>query len=59
MKSGFLAAILLVVSSFFIASCGGRGVPTPKPRSFPKIEFPEKSYIDFDADYCSFVFQRL
>lgn len=30
--------------------------PSPKPRAYPKIIFPEKDYQPFDEDYCSFNF---
>lgn len=30
---------------------------TPKPRAYPKIEYPEKSFLPFDEDYCAFTFQ--
>ena len=29
----------------------------PKPRSFPRIDFPERNYVTFDKDYCAFTFQ--
>lgn len=32
-------------------------VYTPKPRSFPRVEFPEKAYQAFTEDYCSFTFE--
>ena len=30
---------------------------TPKPRGFPKIEYPEKAYKPFDKNYCAFDFE--
>ncbi|MEL6972116.1 MAG: hypothetical protein AAFO02_18255, partial [Bacteroidota bacterium] len=32
-------------------------VYTPKPRSFPKVDFPQKTYQAFTEDYCNFSFQ--
>ncbi len=31
--------------------------PTPRPRAFPKVEYPEKNYQTFDQSYCNFTFQ--
>lgn len=31
---------------------------SPKPRGFPKVEYPEKNYMPFEADYCNFAFER-
>ena len=40
----------------FLLSCGDGEVFTPKPRAFPKIEYPDRSYQKFDANYCQFTF---
>ncbi len=32
-------------------------IPSPKPRGFPKINFPEKAYISFEESYCDFSFE--
>ena len=39
----------------FITACD-EPTQTPRPRGFPKVEFPEKTYQTFDADYCHFTF---
>lgn len=57
MRIGLVTIIFLITSMIFLSGCGENSVPTPKPRSFPKVDFPERSYLNFDADYCSFVFQ--
>ena len=33
-------------------------VTTPKPRAFPKVEFPIKDYEKFDENYCHFTFEK-
>lgn len=38
-------------------ACGEEAVITPRPRAYPKIDFPEKNYQAFDKNYCSFQFQ--
>lgn len=47
--------LAIILCSLFIA-CNQEVNSNPKPRSFPKIEYPKQNYIDFDADYCSFEF---
>jgi len=46
----------LVLFSTLILSCGDPAVLTPKPRAFPKIEFPEKTYQKFSGEFCEFTF---
>jgi gliding motility-associated lipoprotein GldD len=47
----FVLAIIL-----FAASCEDP-VFSPKPRGFPKVDFPEHSYEDFGKDFCAFDFK--
>lgn len=30
----------------------------PKPRAYPKVVYPEKSYVSAEAEYCPFTFER-
>lgn len=48
--------ILLFITFCFLA-CGEEPIILPKPRAYPRIDFPEKAYQQFDAAYCSFTFQ--
>ena len=48
---------LLLFFAFFLSSCGDAPPPTPKPRAFPRVQYPEKAYQQFDKDYCSFTFE--
>ena len=41
---------------FLFASCD-EPIYTPKPRAYPKVIYPEKSYQKFDENYCSFTFE--
>lgn len=52
MRSFLLISMLLI---FVLQSCGDR-VPVPKPRSYPKVDFPEKSYSKFNMSDCPFSF---
>ena len=31
-------------------------VPVPKPRAYPRVEYPAKQYKPFEANYCQFTF---
>ena len=46
----------LVVTMLY--ACKEEGVFTPKPRMFPRVEFPEKSYDEFDFEACHFTFKK-
>ena len=49
--------LLLFGLTFSIQSCEDV-IYSPKPRGYPKVEYPEKSYIQFDANYCDFTFEQ-
>ncbi|WP_246141777.1 gliding motility lipoprotein GldD [Phaeodactylibacter luteus] len=51
--------ILLVILplSAMLAGCEDEPPLTPKPRAFPKVDYPEKRYQEFDKDYCAFTFE--
>jgi gliding motility-associated lipoprotein GldD len=40
----------------FVAACS-EAAPKPRPRAYPRIEYPEKSYQDFAAKDCPFTFR--
>ncbi len=42
---------------FLIGACNNEVVYTPKPRTYPRIIFPERTYQKFDKDYCNFTFE--
>ena len=54
MRSSFLIFFMLI---FGLSSCNEELVFTPKPRAFPKINFPERSFQEFDMDFCQFSFE--
>lgn len=45
---------LLLVA--FLASCQDP-IYTPKPRGYPKVEYPEKAYVPFSEGYCDLSFE--
>ena len=51
---------LVVFSFLFCFACGdgGQTIYNPKPRSYPKIEFPTKDFTQVNSEVCPFTFQR-
>ena len=49
-----ISLVLIIFLTFF--SCGEEVSIIPKPRAYPRIDFPEKTYEVFDKDYCEFTF---
>ena len=49
--------ILILIISITFTSCEEENY-TPKPRIYPKIEFPERAYKDSETDFCAFTFQQ-
>lgn len=52
----YLPLLLLPLCVFLLASCGGSD-PTPKPKGYHKIDFPEKSYKRYSPANCPFTFE--
>ncbi|WP_235298541.1 gliding motility lipoprotein GldD [Portibacter marinus] len=50
----WILAVFVLVN---VWACDSEEVYNPKPRSFPKINFPERNYVTFDKDYCDFTFE--
>lgn len=48
----FLCGLLLLV--FF--GCGSDALPVPKPRSFPRIDYPERKPVSMGPEFCNFDF---
>lgn len=48
-------AIVLISLMLLLPSCE-EYVPVPKPRAYPKVNYPEKAYAPFDQAYCDFSF---
>lgn len=47
-----------LIFPMLLLACQENNLNIPKPRAYPKIEFPEKKYISFDESYCHFTFER-
>jgi len=50
-----IVAFLILV---FAASCGESDAPLPKPRMYPRVDFPERNLETFQTDYCNFTFEK-
>jgi gliding motility-associated lipoprotein GldD len=49
-----LICCCLILFLFF--GCQNQSVVTPKPRAYPRVDYPAKAYQRFAADYCNFTF---
>ncbi len=51
------APIILYLTCFiFFAGCADDHIKTPKPRMFPRVTYPEKSFRQLDTLQCDFTF---
>ena len=48
--------IALLISILFICSCNEQ-IPIPKPRMYPKVDFPQRKINAFEKDFCQFTFE--
>jgi gliding motility-associated lipoprotein GldD len=46
-----------LVACMIFAACSDGNIYTPKPRSYPKINYPDRAFTDFNAPYCNFSFR--
>lgn len=49
--------ISLILFIFLITACKSDELASPKPRTFPRIDFPEKKFQKYQNENCSFVFE--
>lgn len=49
---------LFFLSLMLLLACTEERIPIPKPRMYPKIDFPDRNYIQLDRDYCVFGFEH-
>lgn len=48
----------LLLFSLLFTACGDDVLPIPKPRSFPKVDYPERAYERATTEYCDFSFDK-
>ena len=46
-----------MIALLTIAACTDERIPIPKPRMYPKVDYPQRQYLNFDQDYCVFGFE--
>lgn len=50
--------ILIILTSIILfIACDNNSIDTPKPRMYPKVDYPERNYVDFSTEYCDIKFQ--
>jgi gliding motility-associated lipoprotein GldD len=57
MKTRNTPFYLFCCIAIFIISCENNVAKTPKPRMFPRVIYPEKTYSSFDTSICNFTFR--
>jgi gliding motility-associated lipoprotein GldD len=53
-----MRVLIVCCLPLFLVNCGEEIPPVPKPRSYPRIEFPQRAYVPLATDYCPFDFER-
>ncbi len=51
-------SLFFALVSLILLSCEEEGVKVPRPRMYPKVDYPDKAYKDFDNKDCSFSFRQ-
>jgi gliding motility-associated lipoprotein GldD len=57
MRNTTLIIFSLTFVVFSLFSCKEESSQTPKPRSYPRVVYPEKKYVPFDTSFCEFTFE--
>ncbi len=50
--------LMIILVAICVISCKEESIPTPKPRMFPRIVFPDRVLEKFTTDYCEFTFDK-
>jgi len=51
-------AYCLLLTAYCLLSTACSEIPSsPKPRAYPRVSYPEKTYQSFDKNYCPFTFE--
>lgn len=49
--------LAIFIVSFIAIACKNEQIPIPKPRVYPKVNYPERNYVRMDTAYCPFSFE--
>lgn len=41
---------------FMLSSCREEPIYIPKPRTYPKVDYPQQNYVQLDTNFCAFSF---
>lgn len=55
-SSRFYVFLCTLMCGMFCFGCQ-ETIESPKPRAYPKVVYPEKSYVPFGENYCNFTFE--
>ena len=47
-----------LVLALILCACGEEVLPIPKPRSYPRVMYPERAYVKGGPEYCYFSFDQ-
>ncbi len=50
--------LFFFVLAMLFTACGSEALPIPKPRSYPRVDYPERAYERVKAAYCPFSFDK-
>ena len=48
-----------MIGVLLIGACSNEGSQRPRPRAYPKIEFPERKIVSFTSEDCPFIFEHM
>lgn len=51
-------ALFISMITLFAACSGEEELAIPKPRTYPKVNYPERKMVTFQKDYCNFSFEH-
>lgn len=49
---------LVLLALIGLQACQSQDDYIPKPRTYPRVDYPERSYEAFEESYCAFTFER-
>ena len=53
-----LNLVWLLISIILVTGCREADTPLPKPRAYPKVDFPKKNYEKAEVEDCAFTFDK-